>query len=333
MNYSKMKKDELKTLCNERKIKGISGKNKEELIEMITQRDATPVSAPKNEEKTDVSKMNYSKMNYSKKTIPELKAICKERKIKGISGKIKEELIEMITQRDDTPVLVQINKAKIDVNVEPIVKVEMTKNPKWYCIPEILPSDFIECCKPIYYVLEEKNESKSSEDPFLKVVLMGQYGMTNEQWQNAEKARIKQKVLEMKMGYFHENLMGKFPEWETLHTGHATGCDVQKKDGSVIIELKNRDNTVKGSDGKHIITCLEKHKAAGKKTIFAQINCPKGKVKRFGASADMDIWNGQQVYAFISGRESFFDDLLKTVGYVFSNCNSLAELKTALEIV
>ncbi len=54
MNYSKMKKDELKALCKERKIKGITGKSKEELIEMITQRDATPVSAPKIEAKTDV---------------------------------------------------------------------------------------------------------------------------------------------------------------------------------------------------------------------------------------------------------------------------------------
>jgi hypothetical protein len=54
MNYSKMKKDELKALCKERKIKGITGKSKDELIEMITQRDATPVSAPKIEAETDV---------------------------------------------------------------------------------------------------------------------------------------------------------------------------------------------------------------------------------------------------------------------------------------
>ena len=54
MNYSNMKKDELKALCKERKIKCITGKSKEKLIEMIAQRDVTPVSAPKIEEKTDV---------------------------------------------------------------------------------------------------------------------------------------------------------------------------------------------------------------------------------------------------------------------------------------
>jgi hypothetical protein len=49
-----MKKDELKSLCKEREIKGITGKSKEELIKMITQRDATTVSAPKIDAETDV---------------------------------------------------------------------------------------------------------------------------------------------------------------------------------------------------------------------------------------------------------------------------------------
>ena len=248
---------------------------------------------------------------------------------------IEERLAELddannVNKKKTMPVSTLKIDAQTDIRVETVVKEEMSKIPNWYCIPEILPSDFIGCCKPIYSVLEEKNESKSSEDSFLKAVLIGQYSMTNEQWQSAEKARLKQKVLEMKMGDFHEELMGKFPEYETLPTGHPTACDVQKKDESVIIEVKNRDNTVKGSDGKHIITCLQKHKDAGKKAIFAQINCPKGKVNRFGGSAEMDIWNGKQVYAFLSGRESFFDDLLKTIQYVFANYKSLTELKLAL---
>ncbi len=261
----------------------------------------------------------------------ELKALCKERKIKGITRKRKEELIEMITQRDATPVSAPKIEAKTDVKVIPPVK-EMTDLPSWYKIYEITFPDFIGVFEPLYLVLDEKNESKSSEDSFLKAVLFGRYSMTNEQWQNAENARLRQKVLEMAMGNFHEELMGKFPGYETLPTGHPSGCDVQNTDGSVIIEVKNRDNTVKGSDGKHIITRLQKHKDAGKKAIFAQINCPKGKVKRFGGSAGVDIWNGKQVYAFLSGRESFFDDLLKTVQYVFQNYKSLTELKLALGI-
>jgi hypothetical protein len=54
MDYSKMKKADLMALCKERSIKGMSGKRKEELIQMITQREATPVLASNMEAKTDV---------------------------------------------------------------------------------------------------------------------------------------------------------------------------------------------------------------------------------------------------------------------------------------
>jgi Rho termination factor, N-terminal domain len=42
MNYSKMKTNELRAICNERNIKGIAGKKKDELIMTIQQQDATP---------------------------------------------------------------------------------------------------------------------------------------------------------------------------------------------------------------------------------------------------------------------------------------------------
>ena len=53
MNHLKMKKDEIKSFFKESNFKGITGSSKV-LIEMIKQRDATPVSAPKFEVKTDV---------------------------------------------------------------------------------------------------------------------------------------------------------------------------------------------------------------------------------------------------------------------------------------
>ena len=56
MNYSTMKKDELKAICKDRKIKGITGKTKDELITMIEERDTMPVSVPKNEAKTNVKR-------------------------------------------------------------------------------------------------------------------------------------------------------------------------------------------------------------------------------------------------------------------------------------
>ena len=51
-------------------------------------------------------------MNYSNKTRDELKAICKERKIEGISGKIKQALIDLIKQSEREPKSPSTNKTK-----------------------------------------------------------------------------------------------------------------------------------------------------------------------------------------------------------------------------
>jgi site-specific DNA-methyltransferase (adenine-specific) len=47
----------------------------------------------------------YAKMDYTKQTIPELKALCKERKLKGITGKSKADLIAMLQAQ--TPAAVE----------------------------------------------------------------------------------------------------------------------------------------------------------------------------------------------------------------------------------
>jgi DNA modification methylase len=42
-------------------------------------------------------------MDYTKKTIPELKVLCKERNIKNVSGKLKSDIISLLTPTDLTP--------------------------------------------------------------------------------------------------------------------------------------------------------------------------------------------------------------------------------------
>jgi hypothetical protein len=203
--------------------------------------------------------------------------------------------------------------------------------PDWYNIREIHPLHFLSCLKPIYSVIEHEHRSKSSIDPFIKAVIVGSRRMTGDEWDEAERVRLAQKALEMKMGDFHEELMGKFPGYVTFPNGHETGCDVGSTDGRILIEVKNRDNTVKGSDGKHLVAMLKRHADEGKKAILVQVNCPGGKVNRFNADPSVDVWNGKQAYAFLSGREGFFDDLMTVVSYVFMTFDTYGDFKDYLE--
>lgn len=141
--------------------------------------------------------------------------------------------------------------------------------PAWYLIKEITITDFVKCCESIYSIIENKHKSKSIEDPFIKSVICSKDKITDIQWEILEKSRLVQKVLEMKIGDFHEELMGKFPDYETYPNGHITQCDVGSKDGTVVIEVKNKYNTIKGSDGKHIVKMLKSHSDNGKTAILA----------------------------------------------------------------
>ena len=169
----------------------------------------------------------------------------------------------------------------------------------WYRIPEITFVDYAYCCKSIFHALET-HHTVTAEDSFIKAVAIGHSNMTEHEWYVSERIRLMQKVLEMKMGDFHEELMGKFPGYETYPNGHITGCDFGKKDGSEVFEVKNRHNTIKGSDAKHILAMLTKHHENGKKAILVQVNCPQDKVNRFGAPSYIHVWNGKQTYIYFN---------------------------------
>jgi len=201
----------------------------------------------------------------------------------------------------------------------------------WYRIPEIPMSKFVDCLKDIYKVLEKKHVSKTSADPFIESVLKGFNSMSDDQWSKAEKARLAQKALEMKMGDFHEELMGKFAGYETYANGHETGCDVGKLDKTELFEVKNRHNTIKGSDGNKLVVKLNNHAEKGILTVLVQVNCPNGKVNRYGTRSNVKIWNGQEAYKHFSGRDSFFDDLQKTMEHVFKTYKTYDKLKKTLE--
>lgn len=202
----------------------------------------------------------------------------------------------------------------------------MTVNPIWYKIREIPFGSYVKASKGLYDVLEKKNKSKGDDDIFLKSVVCGYIGMDAKGWDLAEGQRRYENSLQMKMGDFHEELAGKFAGYETLHQGHDTGCDVIKKDGTEIWEWKNRDNTMNSGSAKSVIEKLVKVVSSGKKAFLVLVNSVKKKTPRFGAPPQVEVLDGRKAYAYLSGRDTFFDDLNSTLSYTFTNFKSHAEL-------
>ncbi len=88
---------------------------------LVEQKVHEVLSKPKNEVikiESSIPKVVPSKMKYATKTLPELKQLCKENKIKGITGKTKKELVELLksTTVSSNPVVSTTNSTYIKLD-------------------------------------------------------------------------------------------------------------------------------------------------------------------------------------------------------------------------
>ena len=77
---------------------------------------------------------------------------------------------------------------------------------------------------------------------------------------NQMKEELKRKQKTMKYGEIWQFAIGNFPGWEDLGVGHYSECDVRKKDNSIIIEIKNKYNTVNSGGKKDVERKLMQYK-------------------------------------------------------------------------
>lgn len=96
--------------------------------------------------------------------------------------------------------------------------------------------------------LEQSKQTLSRNviDPFSILFEMSSFNMDAQEWHKNEAMRQAQKSLSNHIGDFHQQLLGAFSGWECLPTGAI--IDVVCHDKKIIAEIKNKHNTLKGSD-------------------------------------------------------------------------------------
>lgn len=206
----------------------------------------------------------------------------------------------------------------------------LRQRPNWYRIPEIPYHKYVGALKPIYTILERENKSVSDPDIFMRQILKSYTGMSEEEWYQAERQRLYDKALSMKMGDFHEELLGKFPGYVTLKVGDPSGCDVSNTERSVFIEVKNKENTMNADSASAVIQKLTKITSEGHRGILVLVNVSKKTVPRFGAPRSIEVVSGRQMYTELSGRDTFFDDLQRTLSATFDRFKTYSSLRETI---
>ena len=87
---------------------------------------------------------------------------------------------------------------------------------------------------------------KNVVDPFSAIFDSVVYGISFKDWLEREKVRQAQKTLQNAIGYFHQDIIGGINGWHNVSSGQL--IDVFNPKQKVIAKLKNKHNTVKGSD-------------------------------------------------------------------------------------
>lgn len=107
------------------------------------------------------------------------------------------------------------------------------------------------------------------------------FGINTPQYIELLQQSYKVKRVQMNEGIISQLIIGNFPAWEDLGTGHYSGLDCRKKDNSIILELKNKWNTCNSASEKTLKDKLVAYKKNNPNTrcIWGIIN-PKKNTKK-----------------------------------------------------
>lgn len=92
-------------------------------------------------------------------------------------------------------------------------------------------------------------------DPFSMLMEMASFKMGYSEWVESERIRQAQKTLSASIGLLHQKILGSVEGWQDLKTGGI--ADLVCESRSIIAEVKNKHNTVKGSDKVGVYKHLE----------------------------------------------------------------------------
>jgi hypothetical protein len=147
-------------------------------------------------------------------------------------------------------------------------------------------------------------------------------------WLESELTRQSQKTLQNQIGEFHQILLGGVKGWDDL--GRGSIVDLISKKNKIIAEVKNKYNTVKGSDQSGLYTSLKNEvmpkssKFRGytayyvmiipKKPVrFNELFTPsdKGTGTRLAENEKIRRIDGASFYHLVTGRQNALHELFQ----------------------
>jgi hypothetical protein len=203
-----------------------------------------------------------------------------------------------------------------------------SKMPDWYKIPDVSRNTFIDIMKPFYDIIEGKKPSMSKTDSFAIECWKAVKNLSDEQFLIEQEMIQKNRAWTMAWGNFHQALMGSFKGWQNLKQGHESKCDIRRTDNTCYGEIKNHVNTMNSGGKESVYGKLKKHVKLGRRTLLVIVNGTKNtRIENLSAEDYGIEWiTGRKFYQELSGRSTFFEDLLTTTVGCFTRFKTHSEM-------
>ena len=183
-----------------------------------------------------------------------------------------------------------------------------------------------------------KNSGRNVIDPFATIFTLCFFNIGHTHWLRMEEFRKKDKTLTNALGTFHQQVLGSVEGWQDL--GQKAVVDLVNNDRKIIAEVKNKYNTVKGSEKIGIYNDLHSciydkvSKYRGYQAYYVTIipRNSKGILRPFAPSdhksgtppvkdnAIMEI-DGKRFYALVTGNDTALEDLFKVIPEILASDN------------
>lgn len=185
-------------------------------------------------------------------------------------------------------------------------------------------------------VAAERTMHRNVVDPFSSIFQIVGFELNYDEWLTGEITRQAQKSLQNHVGDFHQNILGCVEGWVNKRTGNV--IDLVNDDKKIIAEVKNKHNTVKGSDLVGLYDTLElavepkmsiyngymayyvtiiPNKAERINKPFVPSDNKKG--QRRAENEDIRIIDGASFYELVTGDLNALRNLFSVLPRVISN--------------
>lgn len=138
-------------------------------------------------------------------------------------------------------------------------------------------------------------------------------------WLKQEKSRQVQKTLQNAVGDFHQKILGSVIGWE--NPGRGGGYDLINKERKIIVELKNKHNTLNSGSAESTFRKMKKYISTTHKgyTAYVVFIVPKNPEdfdvpwipgnKNLKTRKDIRKIDGESFYALVTGEKDALENL------------------------